>query len=356
MAAEITLQAQIQGLRTAVEGRLGADEQAPKADLPWRPGERVAAVVEATRPGDRGFVRIGPLLFDAKLPPGTAAGQRLNLEFVSASPRATFVLADAPEAPPSGTPSRAPVDISPAGRNLNALVQTVAPERGAGPAAVRDPVPLLPAAPREAAPLASALQRSLAGSGLFYESHLAQWVAGERPLGPLREEPQGRLPARPLASAPAQGVPAPPASADVEQTSTAAAPAAAARPAEARASEAIDQRVTAQVRAQLESLDARQVVWQGQPWPGVSMDWRIDEPPEEERTPGDPVPWTSRLKLRLPLLGEVTAELVLTGDLLRVRLHAVDAASRTALADGRGLLLDALHDASLRLAQFTVDE
>ncbi|PTO47503.1 flagellar hook-length control protein FliK, partial [Burkholderia multivorans] len=55
------------------------------------------------------------------------------------------------------------------------------------------------AAAAEAAPpsLAGALRAALAQavgeSGLFYESHLAQWFAGQRPLAALLREPQARI-------------------------------------------------------------------------------------------------------------------------------------------------------------------
>jgi hypothetical protein len=50
--------------------------------------------------------------------------------------------------------------------------------------------------------LAKALVQSLENSGLFYESHLAQWASGQRPLAALEREPQARL--APLANAGAE--------------------------------------------------------------------------------------------------------------------------------------------------------
>ncbi|KKB64212.1 hypothetical protein WM40_06865 [Robbsia andropogonis] len=41
--------------------------------------------------------------------------------------------------------------------------------------------------------LAKALVQSLENSGLFYESHLAQWASGQRPLAAIEREPQARL-------------------------------------------------------------------------------------------------------------------------------------------------------------------
>lgn len=51
------------------------------------------------------------------------------------------------------------------------------------------PLPTAPAAPQ----LAAALARTVATSGLFYESHLSQFATGARPLAELAQEPQARL-------------------------------------------------------------------------------------------------------------------------------------------------------------------
>ncbi|MGF6779427.1 flagellar hook-length control protein FliK [Paraburkholderia sp. GAS334] len=49
------------------------------------------------------------------------------------------------------------------------------------------------ASPLPVAALAAALQRTVAESGLFYESHLAQWLSGQRTPASLASEPQNRL-------------------------------------------------------------------------------------------------------------------------------------------------------------------
>ncbi|MGF6722650.1 hypothetical protein P3T43_002001 [Paraburkholderia sp. GAS41] len=49
------------------------------------------------------------------------------------------------------------------------------------------------ASPVPVAALAAALEQTVAGSGLFYEAHLAQWLAGQFTLPDLANEPQNRL-------------------------------------------------------------------------------------------------------------------------------------------------------------------
>lgn len=358
---EIALQAHIQGLRTALESQLSADQPAARSEqLPWRAGERVTGVVEALRAGDRALLRVGTFLFDVELAPGSKPGDRLDLRFVAAAPRATFALAE----PTEGALARTPVEISPAARSLSALVRGVAPDRPQQPSPVHDPLPLLPSPPRDAAGLAAALQRSLETSGLFYESHLARWASGERELASLRQEPQARFAARPDAApaVPAESAPAaeagkaPDAGKAIDAAKTMDTGPALRAPVGNAAAETIDQRVAAQVRAQVESLDARQIVWQGQAWPGQPLEWRVDEPPDDAREPDAPRAWTSHLRLTLPRLGEVVAELTLSGDALRLRLGATDPASRAALSAGQAELGTALELGHIRLTGFSVHE
>lgn len=78
------------------------------------------------------------------------------------------------------------------------------PARPAGPLAAASPAGN-PAATQD---LASALARFVDQSGLFYESHLTQWVLGQRPLSTLLQEPQAALRNAPQAPAsPPQGQP-----------------------------------------------------------------------------------------------------------------------------------------------------
>lgn len=55
--------------------------------------------------------------------------------------------------------------------------------------------PLLARPTGNGAELAPVLSRAVSQSGLFYEAHQAQWVAGKLPLNQLRQEPQGQQPA-----------------------------------------------------------------------------------------------------------------------------------------------------------------
>ncbi|GAA4348623.1 hypothetical protein GCM10023165_34630 [Variovorax defluvii] len=111
----------------------------------------------------------------------------------------------APAADPSAS---AAARLSPAARLIGALLAEL-PD--AGP--LRGAAPLWPTTrqPASAAAMAGALAQAVDRSGLFYESHLAQFAAGARTLAQMAHEPQSRWAPSPSArgdaaasSAPAQ--------------------------------------------------------------------------------------------------------------------------------------------------------
>src|SRR5581483_11054439 len=287
----------LQPLRTALEQGLGADHGRGKSsELPWSPGERVSAEVESVRPGGRMGLRIGEFIFDAPRPPGVNVGQRLQLQFASASPRPTFVFDSSPD---RGAQLTSEVAISGAARQLDALLQSIVSTNKAAVERPTELVPLLPAPPTEAAPLAPALQRAIENSGLFYEAHLAKWLNGDYPLERIREEPQARLVSaggNPSDSE-ARAVESD-ASPDVEDTVKSDSPA---RPGTALPSAAFPP-----VQKQLEALDVRQVLWQGTLWPGQTLQWQIGEPARQTGAEEGLPQWTSHLRITLPNLGSIS--------------------------------------------------
>ncbi|MCA3861626.1 MAG: flagellar hook-length control protein FliK, partial [Burkholderia sp.] len=82
----------------------------------------------------------------------------------------------------TAVPARMPAASGPAASS------TPASAAASSAAAARDA-----AAPLPVAALRAALAQAVSESGLFYESHLAQWLAGQRPLAALMREPQARL-------------------------------------------------------------------------------------------------------------------------------------------------------------------
>jgi hypothetical protein len=324
----------------------------------FTPGEQLQARVDA-RLADGSFrINIAGQALQVLLPQDVAAGETLHLTYVSSSPTLTFALATAPR------DAAAAAELSPTARFIDSVLG-----HGAGVPALAGMRPLANAQP-EAPQLAQALQQTVEQSGLFYEAHLAQWLSGERSLQSVLQEPQAQLgprdmpptaqahdtpgsqplPAPQLLSRPPvqpQAAPAlaPPADSLRPQTPAQLAyreTAAAGMRAELTAghavagsevseqalrSGALDTAVAPQslalVRNQLEVLDTRQFAWHGEAWPGQLLYWHVAEQqgePERGETP--PQAWQTDMRLTLPQLGAVSAELSLGASGIRLALNA----------------------------------
>ncbi|KVR10447.1 ribonuclease E [Burkholderia ubonensis] len=263
--------------------------------------------------------------------------------------------------------------------------------------------------------LRAALAQAVSESGLFYESHLAQWLAGQRPLAALAREPQARLLApadahppaadsvlddlldarlplpspAPRAAAqqtPGQGTPAGapprapahdflgpdvvhargagaadarPETADSRWTPARAALADAASPdAQGAAPVTVHPAAVPLVRQQLDVLATDQFRWIGEAWPGARLDWTIE--PDDSGghaargdDAGDGIAWRTRLTLTLPSLGTVDAELVLNGEQLVARLRANEIGAGR-LARHEGALRQRLEASGLQLGGLSI--
>ncbi|VWD23949.1 flagellar hook-length control protein FliK [Burkholderia lata] len=220
-----------------------------------------------------------------------------------------------------------------------AASSTPASAAASSAAAAREAAATLPVAA-----LRAALAQAVSESGLFYESHLAQWLAGQRPLAALMREPQARLAAAlapadpdaalhgstdlldellaqrpPLPAAarataqpgtPAQGgasardlaqaLPAgarqgaslPPDTADLlgEHPDTRWTPAraelaSASSDSQAQTLATVHPAAVPLVRQQLDALATDQFRWTGEAWPGARLDWTIEPDDPGNRAP-----------------------------------------------------------------------
>jgi len=195
-----------------------------------------------------------------------------------------------------------------------------------------------------AAQFTQALTQALQGSGLFYESHLANAAFGRQDMASLHQEPQAHLGQHNnTASSPATA-PTPstdsggavsrsPADAAAQGQSTSNTSNTPNTPAQAQAQGSalagLHPDTHLLVRQQLEVLANQTIAWRGEAWPGTPMQWEVqrDGHPAGQES-GDPFnQWATRLTLNLPNLGEVQARIHLSGQQLVMQLVAPDSAS-----------------------------
>lgn len=319
------------------------------ADL--EPGRYLRAKVHATLPNNEAVV----MLYDRdgqdgqalqmKLPPSARQGDSFNLIFLSREPRPTFRLV-------FNAPALASPQVSETGRFISTLLQS--PLLSAGLYAQSDAAPLLPTPPGEDTQwaqlaklrqLTQGLAQTISLSGLFYESHLAQWTAGKRSLRALLLEPQARLSAPPSQSP------------DTTMSS------ASARVGSNSPTDTHDQGYgnrlygDALVRQQLDVLETGHIRWQGEVWPGQTVEWdtaeeRMDESEQRGPLPGDT--WKTSICLTLPNLGFIRANLRLDEFGVEVLLKTAEPAAAAILRSGVRPFAVGLDSAGIKLLSMGV--
>jgi hypothetical protein len=324
-------------------------------------GQSLQADVMTKLPDGSFVVRVNDMAARMPLPPGAQTGTQVPLTLVALTPRPTFqvrtdqggaAFAEAgPELPEGASPQSAPLaylegkeaaaltrtaallagtrsmarlpsgaadganaSISTAGKALGDVIAAAQKADTQASAAVGR-TPLLAAPSGDADAIAQALKDGLGKSGLFYESHVAEWAEGARSRADLAAEPQAR------------GMPPP-----------------------------TDPNTAQFINLQLNAHEQGRVAWQGQLWPDRDMHWDVERDAHSGQNgdQADGTTWRSSLRLRFGALGDVAARVVLSGDRLHIRLDAPDAGIKHLLDTHRTRLAQALDAAGTPLAQLAI--
>ncbi len=172
--------------------------------------------------------------------------------------------------------------------------------------------------------VAQKLRDAVASSGLFYESHVAEWAEGKRPLASLLLEPQMQRAA--------QG--------DAARTGT-------------------DLASAQLINLQLHTHEQARVQWQGEAWPGQQMQWDIRrDAPEGQQQDGaeadEATAWRSSVRFQFPLLGDLAAQVVLQGGRVAIQLQAGSEDSAATLRQHAARLEAALDAAGWPLTSLSI--
>lgn len=235
----------------------------------------------------------------------------------------------------------APATLSSAGKLVNQLIQNT-PE-GASVVNIGK-VPIVNTSDVNAGILTKALQSSVTNSGVFYESHLLQWAEGTLNIADLMKEPQASFstPAE-TASRTAQSLM--PISDDEINN-----PATISNALTANATLTLPKEATPLIQQQLQIMEQQRFVWHGELWPGQTMDWEIsrDRQNQQHENPTEQT-WQSAVSFELPQLGNIAAQLQLTGTHLRLTVTAQDLATASMLQNHAGELTGALENSGTQL-------
>lgn len=328
------------------------------------PGQRILAEIASLLPNGSYRAVVAQRDVTLALPFSAKPGDTLELEVTESDGKITlaFVANRTDNSAAKATLESVPTSLSPAGKLIGTLMNEIGGEGGkkAPPVQLNGSAPMLSSMPDTAADIAPILKQALTQSGMFYEAHQARWVAGQLPTEALRQEPQGKLSPFPIpvAADQAPGVK----TGDVQSTNaisiTTTAPAAATDQATPTTNR-IPHELTPLVQQQLDGLSTQNFAWQGQIWPGQEMWWEIGDDGRHTNTQNDDSSqkWQTRLKLSLPMLGEIEATLHLNaGGEVSISLLAGNDASEERLRNASAQLTSQFEAAGLQLTQLSLQQ
>jgi hypothetical protein len=331
------------------------------------PGQRFFATLQRTLPDGTFRALVAGQQMTLSLNTAAKSGDTLELEVSQVTPRAVFARIVGGEAAAGNAASAQPA-LSQTGRLISFLLTGQPTPQ---PASLAGNQPLLNAPPASGTQLVPLLRQALGQSGLFYESHQAQWVLGKLDTAALLREPQGQQ-APPSASQPGTGNAAATTgqaaqaarlaggadeATQLDSTRNAAALRAGVDETAPVRAQPIPERLMPVVHQQLDALATQQYMWQGQAWPGQPIEWLIEDPQGEGRKEGEDAEstWNTTLRLTMPRLGGVEAQLHLTPAGVALRLLADDEATIRALDAGGAALASALEAVNLKLTGLVVE-
>jgi hypothetical protein len=264
------------------------------------------------------------------LPADTRVGDSLSLTLLGTDPRPTFLLDTEAESTTT--------NLSSAAQLITDILQNAEDQNA--PAVLKGKAPLAPSpaallSDSYGQQLATTLHDMLSTSGLFYESHIQEWMTGQRTIADLMEEPQAQ--ASKLLSFKAETL--------VQAVQNEAQPRASehtslATPANTQLSQHVqslplnadtiihnrgDNIMSTEsmqmINLQLHTLEHNQVVWRGELFPGQQLEWEINEDNSRGSAGQEQSAWQSSVRFKLPTLGTVSATIHLLGDRVHIQIN-----------------------------------
>jgi len=282
-------------------------------------------------------VQVAGQTLQMRLPGNIQSGDTIKLEVISLLPRLTFGMVA------STNPLSTPEQIGATARLLSNLADLPIERpvvQQLGNKAVWQAGQQIP----DTRQIAGALRDALGKSGLFYESHQAQWVRGERSINQLLEEPQNLLTGKNS-----------PLSQGDQRTASATAQLVMSKPG-GDVALPVAKELLLLVQQQLHTLEQHHLAWIGQVWPGQEMQWEIQGEPEQQPQQQDERQWSTEMELALPKLGDVHARLVFAESGLRLTLRAADSATVDLFNRALPRLKNSLADADIALTAAAVEK
>jgi len=270
------------------------DSQNPS--VPFEQGQKYQALVEARLSNGNARVLIVDKLLQIPLPDNFQVGNKVEVIFIAHEPQLKFLIAS--EASLENDINQ--TSISPTGRFLGMLMQSAFNHSLSQ--TIHSTISSSPVISHKtqinSTELPVLLQKAISQSGLFYESHQAQWIYGTNTLENLQSEPQNRLMPETEITKTTKSIPQ---SADIS----------------------IAAHNMPLLLQQLTSLETGHLFWQGEVWKNQQMEWDVFEQIEDNNKNDSnhtTTQWHTQIRLSMPHLGSITAKISLNANNIKINL------------------------------------
>jgi hypothetical protein len=263
---------------------IGSTQAVTSAQSVLTVGTEYAGRILSFDPTGIAEVQIGDQVFGMKLPSKQVVGDVLNFRFLGNQPNPTFLLLN------EGSHLGLYNNVALSATSMLIAQYLNEAKMHTGLSQVEGLMSPLLQSPQNPALTAAQLQNAIVMSGLFYESHLANFTKGKWALSSLMREPQNRP--------------------------------------NFNASQVVNK--------QLDALENQAVRWAGTIWPGQELVWKLGYDSEEsaKKSTGETINTiVSEIQLDLPRLGKVRINLRLSNDVLGVSMRAEKAQTEDLLKE-----------------------
>lgn len=265
------------------------------SSIKFEQDQKYQGLVEARLFNGKSRVLVADSLLQMYLPEKFQPGTKLELIFISHEPNLKFLI----QSETSLKINENNASISTTGRFLSILLQDALKHSLSGTAQITSSSPILNRAPINSTELPGLLQKAIVQSGLFYESHQAQWINGENTLENLHHEPQSKLMLVTDMSA-TQSIVSAPLGTDVP----------------------VNTQSISLVLQQLTALETGHLFWHGEAWQNQPMEWDIYEESRCGKENEPATRWHTQIRLSMPELGDITARIALDSQDIHIKLDA----------------------------------
>ncbi len=297
--------------------------------LDLTPGQRFSARIEHALPDNSYRALVAGKSITLALPEGATVGD--SLELVVLERTSESIIAQRASTAPANSTAYQFTTLSPAAK----LIGNLLPAEGtpASPVLLNKGEPIFAQPPVSSSQLANSLANAVITSGLFYESHQAQWINGQIGIAQLLDEPQAQhsdfptlvrsMVAEHAREVEVGGQASSSDTAAADQTDAAEQKSAAVGRRTDVADSSNDPSMSLSkssgevlnelrplVQHQLEALANQRMVWHGELWPQQAFEWSI-EPDDSRQTASaaEERAWLTSLSVTAPNLGSLQARL-----------------------------------------------